>query len=180
MRFEMIKARNVRMTEDQVAAIIRISNERNLPMIALTQAFQFDCGLSQKDCLGEYVPADEPGDDTYVFDGYKWLWGLRWENIDTEKWLLRYLPSAGGDPVTLHLSDAPLVMAELKALLGKPKKGPVIVDANGKPYDANAFRRLWRMIANEAGIPKEVRNMDSKRGTDASDEDSPEASDDAG
>lgn len=46
-----------------------------------------------------------------------------------------------------------------------PKAGPIIVDNHtGEPYQAQDFRRTWRKIAREAGVPDKVFNMDTRAG----------------
>ena len=64
--------------------------------------------------------------------------------------------------VEIDLKQAPMVMEELALLGERPRTGPMIIcEANGYPWSANEFRRKWRMVANEAGIPMNVKNMDS-------------------
>ena len=50
--------------------------------------------------------------------------------------------------------------------------GPIVVSEWDKlPWTAIEFRRWWRIVADACGIPREVRNMDSRAGaiTEASD-----------
>jgi CO/xanthine dehydrogenase Mo-binding subunit len=49
-----------------------------------------------------------------------------------------------------------------------PKSGPVILDGGTLPWTVHSFRRVWREIADEVGVPKDVKNRDT-RGTDDSD-----------
>lgn len=43
--------------------------------------------------------------------------------------------------------------------------GPLIIDETaGRPYAEHAYAREWRAIAEAAGIPKSVRNMDARAG----------------
>jgi site-specific recombinase XerD len=94
----------------------------------------------------------------------KWLRGLRWEEID-DNLILRHVTSKRGKEIEIDLHNAPLVMAELERLGTRPASGPVIIHANvGVPYKAMTFRYLWRKLATEAGIPKTVRNMDTRAG----------------
>jgi len=56
-------------------------------------------------------------------------------------------------------------MAELMRVPAERRIGPVIVsEVTGLPYQRNTFRRLWRQIAREAGIPDEVQNRDARAG----------------
>lgn len=46
-----------------------------------------------------------------------------------------------------------------------PTSGPVIVyERTGVPYEDYQFRDAWRRVAEKAGIPAAVRNMDSRAG----------------
>jgi hypothetical protein len=43
--------------------------------------------------------------------------------------------------------------------------GPLIIDEEaGRPYAEDAYAREWRIIADAAGIPKDVWNMDARAG----------------
>jgi hypothetical protein len=58
-----------------------------------------------------------------------------------------------------------MVMEELRQQYGDtlPQNGPVIVsEMTGYPYKAHDFRALWRRVARAAGVPDDVRNMDSQ------------------
>jgi hypothetical protein len=167
MRFPNPPTRTERLTEAQVIAIRAKAHQLLKPSIALAQAIQFELGLSQKDTIGEYVPVTEPGESEIVVDGNKWLHGLRWEAIDANL-VLRHVASFGGKPLELDLKRAPMVIQELKKAFDDiPKTGPVIVsEFNKKPWSPNEFRRWWRKVADAAGVPKAVKNMDSSRAAD--------------
>jgi site-specific recombinase XerD len=142
--------------------------------MALAQALQFELMLRQKDVIGEWVPLKEPGISATVGPKGKWISGLRWEEID-QNLILRHTTSKRGKDIEVDLKLAPMVLEEL-ALLTKtpivqltrtalPVTGPVILcEVTGWPYTTAEFRRKWRIVANEAGIPKEVRSMDSRAG----------------
>ncbi|MGE3992558.1 MAG: hypothetical protein AB7F49_32100, partial [Pseudorhodoplanes sp.] len=79
-----------------------------------------------------------------------------------------------GKPIEVGLRDAPMVMDELTTQFpaGLPASGPVIVyEKTGRPWNQTYFRQAWRGLANDCGIPKSVRNMDSRAGaiTEATD-----------
>lgn len=45
-----------------------------------------------------------------------------------------------------------------------PEKGPIILSEwSGIPWTAVEYRRWWRMCADEAGVPKNIRNSDSRK-----------------
>jgi hypothetical protein len=166
MRFKFGKPLTVRLTAEHVAAIIGKAHEMRVHSIALAQALQFDCRLRQKDVIGEWVPGSEPGLSDVVKGSDKWIHGIRWSEIDKDL-VLRHMPSIGGKPVELRLTQAPMVMAEfdrIRKLQGAlPQSGPVIIyEKTKRPYLEHQFRRMWRIVAMAAGVPKEVKNMGSR------------------
>jgi hypothetical protein len=171
MRFERAaQPRKERLTAEQAKAIIIKAHEMSLHSVARAQAFQTDCGLKQKDVIGEWVPTTESG-DSYVTDAemnMKWVHGIRWEKIERGM-VLHHVTSMSGDPIEAPLSPAaaPLVAAEfdrIRAEEGKlPERGPIVVyEKDRRPYQTHQFRRVWRLVADAAGVPKNVYNMDSR------------------
>jgi len=173
MRLSVAKTRNTELlTAEHVEAIRNKAHLAGFHSIALAQAFQFDCMLRQRDCIGEWIPEAEPGESNVRYDGMKWMRGLRWEEIDANR-MLRHTTSKRLHEVEIDLKMAPTVMAELSAKEW-PKDGPVIVsEETGRPWTAWAFRATWRSIARAAGIPDGIKNMDSRgaiiKATDAPD-----------
>jgi hypothetical protein len=174
MKFKMAKPRSVHMTAEQATAIRKAAHANGYPSIAMAQAIQFDCMLRQKDVIGEWEAIDEAGISYVIHGQHKWLRGLRWEEID-ENLVLRHITSKRDKPIVLPLSEAPMVMEEI-AISGRKASGPVVVFENtGRPWHAMWFRKVWRQLADECGIPKAVRNMDSRAGgiTEASEAGAP-------
>ncbi len=181
MRFPMAKPRVERMTADQAIALRTQAHRRGWNFLAMAQAFQFELMLRQKDAIGEWVPLSEPGISDTIKPGEKWIMGIRWEEID-DNLVLRHNTSKRGKDIEVNLRLAPMILEEL-ANFGKvavadltraalPASGPVILcEVTGLPWRTAEFRRKWRIVADMAGIPKEVRNMDSRAGgiTEASD-----------
>jgi hypothetical protein len=165
LQFEGAKPRTEQLTSEQVMAIINKAHEMKLPAVALAQAFQFDCPLTQIDVIGQWVPETEPGDTDIRKDGAKWLRGLRWSEIDKD-YVLRHPMSRDGKISPFDLTNAPTVMAELKRIMRDrplPESGAVIIrKKRGLPYDGDSYREDWRKVANAAGIPKTFRSTDGK------------------
>lgn len=170
MRFKVPEARIERLTVDHVQAIRDAAHRHfNWHSIALAQVLQFELMLKQTDVLGEWVPASETGISDIFKGSEKWVRGLRWSNID-ENLILRcaITSSRRMEPkeIEIDLNDAPMVRAELdfasKLARNPNPSGPLVVcEATGLPWSLAEFRRKWRMVANEAGIPMNVKNMDS-------------------
>lgn len=173
MRFKGIAPRNTRLTPEQVIAIRAEAHRRGFPSIAKASAIQCDGMLRQKDVIGEWVPLSEPGFSDVIHRGKKWLRGVRGDEIDSAL-VLRHMTSKRDKPVEIPLRYAPMVMEEFPD--GFPTSGPLIVsELTGRPWQADYFRRFWREIADAVGIPKEVRNMDTRAGaiTEATEADVP-------
>ena len=174
MRFKMGKPRQSHITAEMAVALRQKAWDWGLYSIAQAQAFQFDCTFRQRDVIGEWVPETEPGQSD-VLDGnsFKWLRGIRWEEID-EQLILRHVTSKRQKEIEINLTLAPMVMAELRFdyLIVEPFKrerlptsGPIIVsEATGLPFNAWEFRRLWRGLARSCDIPDHIYNMDSRAG----------------
>lgn len=181
MKFPHGPPRTERLTADQAEAI-RIVAHRHFGwnMIALGQAIQFELLLRQRDVIGEWVPESEPGESDIHHRGEKWIRGMRWEEID-DKLILRHRTSKKQKDLQIDLTLAPMVVEELnfmapgcitevdgvtvvnRSLL--PSMGAVVYcEINGLPWSGNEWRRKWRLVATKAGVPKEVRNMDSRAG----------------
>lgn len=152
--------------------------------MALGQAMMFDCGLRQKDVIGEWVRREEPGITDVVRGEWKWIIGARWEEVDDRLiWTHRLSKSVrgkdnimrqdAGKTEAFDLRDYPLVMAHLRALARTdiiqrsqlPASGPMIVcELTGLPWTQVNWRRHWRMVARAAGVPDEIQNRDSRAG----------------
>jgi len=173
MEFPMPPPRGERFTEGHATAIRVHAHKLGLPSIALAQAFQFDCRLRQNDVVGEWVPIGEQSEPSAeIDDNMKWIRGLRWSSIDDD-FRLRHVTNRGQRPVDIDLKLAPMVMEELRAqycAVGEPltraklpPSGPIInSEQTGRPYHTYQFRYRWRQVANAAGVPKTVKNMDSR------------------
>jgi hypothetical protein len=58
-----------------------------------------------------------------------------------------------------------MICDELAFLGGRKASGPIIInEITGAPWSAAEFRRKWRIVATAAGVPKEIRSMDSRAG----------------
>jgi hypothetical protein len=173
MRFPGTRARQVSITAAQANAIrARAREQFGWASIALGQAFQFEGTLRQKDVIGEWVPISEPGVSAAIWGEQKWLRGITWQEIDANL-ILKHVTSKKQKEVVIDLKLAPMVMEELALMVGAssvtrdnlPAAGPIITnELNGLPWSHNEYRRKWRLVANAVGIPKNIKNMDSRSG----------------
>jgi integrase len=170
MKFPQSAPRVSFMTAEQAIAVREKARAIGYYSMALAQAFQFELMLRQKDVIGEWVPLNEPGDsDVTSRDGeMKWLRGIRWSEIDSDL-ILRHITSKKQKMLVVDLKLAPMVLEELehtKKFFGHiPSTGPVIIlESTTRPWEAVNFRQRWRRLADICGIPKEIKNMDSRAG----------------
>ena len=164
MRFSMGKQRAEHLSATQAIAIRAKAHELGRPSIALAQAIQFEVMLRQKDVIGEWVPMTEPGSSDVTHGNNKWLRGVRWTEID-KNLILRHVTSKRQKEIVVNLRNAPMVMEEFAKLGEFPKSGPLIIcERTKRPWLPFEFRRWWRIVADAAGIPKTVKNMDSRAG----------------
>lgn len=164
MRFAQGKAREAALSAEQANAIRAVAHRQGFPSIALAQALQFELMLRQKDVIGEWVPNSEPGVSDITRGNEKWLRGVRWNEIDGD-FVLRHITSKRQKEIEVNLQNAPMVMEELALIPNIPAAGAMVIcERTGMPWASSEFRRRWRDFATACGIPKAIRNMDSRAG----------------
>lgn len=188
LSFPQGKSRTSALSAEQVIGIRGLAPKRGFPSIALAQAMQFEFTWRQKDLLGEWVPISEKGHSEITDGNNKWLRGIRWNEID-ENLVVRHVTSKKLKLSEPDIKLAPMVIEELNRsypgfatsvetlVAGKmetqtvfrrdllPVSGPVIVaEGTELPWQAAQFRLEWRDMADELGIPKNVKNMDTRAG----------------
>jgi hypothetical protein len=167
MKFPTVKGQSEPLTAEQAAAIINQAHALGFDSLALAQAFQSECGLGQRDVIGEWVPEREPGETDLHHEGQKWLRGIRWNEIGKDL-ILRHPRSRDGKILEIKLSESRVLMKELARYSDKQgTSGPIIImEGTELPYFSWNFRSLWREVADAAGVPKNIKNMDSTRSDD--------------
>jgi hypothetical protein len=163
MRFPTPPARRARMTFEQVKAVRSTAHTMGLGSIALATVLQFELSLRQKDVIGEWEPAplSEGG---IVHLGTRWTNGLQWSDIDSAM-ILRKTHTKTGAYVEFDLKLYPAVLEEVERVPREKRVGPMILSENtGEPYKHRTFTQTWRKVANKAGVPKAVWNMDARAG----------------
>lgn len=167
MRFPNAKSKSERLTRENALAIrITARQQFGWDSIALAQALQFEFPkLLQSDVIGEWVPLSEPGPENIVKGTEKWVRGLLWSDIGDDMVIRRKLMTGRSrEPkeFSFSLKRAGMVMEEINRVPLTHRVGPMIVcEFSGLPWTANEYRRKWRKVADKAGVPKSVRNMDS-------------------
>lgn len=160
--FSAPSSRKVRPTYEQIVALRKAAHESGFPSIAMATSLQFDLSLRQKDVIGEWVP----GEGGIVRNGRHWQMGLSWDHINSDWDMRKPTSKSNGDMIAEHkITDYPDTLKELQLIPRERRIGPVIIDeSTGRPYSASRFSRRFRMIADKAGWPKGLFNMDSRAG----------------
>jgi hypothetical protein len=183
MRFEKPSLRDQPISSEQAKAIrVTAHTWFGWDSIALAQAFQFELGLNQKAVIGEWVivsktsPSDVQRETERGVE--KWISGLRWSDLD-DNFILRPAVSKTTRQKEFDLREKRMVLEEF-ALFSQtpitkltrshlPRSGPIILNTiNMWPFSTAEFRRKWRLVANRAGIPKNITNKDSNKLANAS------------
>ncbi len=166
MRFHVPPARTERITFEQTEAICKKAIEQGRMSIAIAQALQFELTLRQVDVTGQWEPLKE-GDDMHgiVSARKRWTGGLAWSHINSEGILSKVTTKTG--QLAEHDTMAyPFLRSILDQVPQEKRIGPMVIDeTTGLPYrDRRRFGRVWRAIADECGVPKDVWNRDSRAG----------------
>jgi hypothetical protein len=169
MRFPLSKGRKEILSIDHARVIRATANMHfNWPSIALAQAIKFELpALRQLDIIGEWVPISEPGTSEIVRGNDKWVRGLRWSDIDDNLVLSRTLTSGRKNQqkdVRYDLKRHAMIVEEINRIPVERRSGPIIIcEYTNLPWSTAEFRRKWRIVADKAGVPATVKNMDSNR-----------------
>ena len=166
MRFPQGPRRSAYITFEQAKAIVMAALAKDMPSVALAQAFQFESLLRQKDVIGAWVPISERAPSDLVHGAWKWIKGIRWEEVDADM-VLSHITSKKKKLVTVDLTTLPLVMLCLQSTdrSSHPATGPIIVcEKTSLPWIDRHYRYAWRQIARECGVPDDVQNRDSRAG----------------
>lgn len=164
LRFESAAPRTERLDAVMADDVRKAAHAAGKPSIALAQAIQFELTLRQKDVVGEWVKIHEDGVSDVTDRGRKWIRGLRWEEID-QNGILTHKTSKRGQVLSFNLALYPMIVEELASIPDDKRNGPIIVcESTGLPYRTRHFAGEWREVADLAGVPKGVWNMDSRAG----------------
>jgi hypothetical protein len=150
IRFKQPGARKTRLTYEQITAFCNRANERGRPSLARGLRLQFELAFRQRDVIGVY------------YDG-RWEKGLTWSHV--KDGVISKTTSKTGADAEHRITDYPELAADLNATPLEQRIGPLVIDeGTGLPYTPEKYRRWFRWIAREVGIPDEVCNMDARAG----------------
>jgi hypothetical protein len=149
LRFERSGRRMAAISFEQVQAFIDTALTRNRLYMAIGVAAQFETMLRQKDIIGEY-------------QGGRWTGQFTWENIPAG--ILRLSTSKTGTPAKFDLTVYELLWPLLQAVPQAERVGAIVKGHDGQGMKEGRYRKLFRSLATEAGIPVSVWSMDARAG----------------
>ena len=164
LEFHVPRGRTEQITFAQAQAICNLAIDEGLLSVALAQAFQFELTLRQIDVIGRWEKIDDPQAGGIIDRGQRWRDGLLWSDID-ENGILTKDTSKTGQEADHDTMAYPFLRSIIDMVPVEKRFGPIIKsEATGLPYRYRHFSDVWRKIATEAGVPKEVWNRDSRAG----------------
>lgn len=160
MTFATPERRGAAITLAQAEAVIDKALEIGARSIALGQAAQFELGLRQIDVIGQWTE----GAGGIAHDGKRWSGGLTWADLTADRLAKR--TSKTGQEGVWNPAEYPLLVKVIAAFAEDERIGPAVIDErSGQPYRArDSYSKRWRTVADLAGIPSTVWNMDSRAG----------------
>lgn len=155
MRFSASAPRTVAPTQEQIEAIIAKADEAGDSMFALGLSLQWWLTLRAVDVRGQ------------MLDG-RWQDGLTWTMVSSDLSTITKVPSkterSNAEPMVWSLHSLPEIRARLAAIPSDERVGPVIKRAGGKTYDRFLWSDLFRRYRKQAGVPDEIKLMDTRAG----------------
>lgn len=139
--------------------------------MAIGVAAQFDLLLRQRDIIGER-PQTQADLEKAIRRGAArcdggdrpWTGFFTWENIPGWIWRTRTSKSKYRAAAKFDLSQYGLLFPLLEAVPIEQRRGPIVKGEHGLPVRVRSYVRWFRTIADAAGIPAEVWNMDARAG----------------
>lgn len=165
MEFSAPASRTQHITFAQVEAICAAAIARGKLSIAIAQALQFELTLRQIDVIGIWEPLDNPEKHTGIIKrGQRWTGGVTWSHIDSNGILTKVTTKTG--QLAEHDTKAYPFLRKLLDMVPVEKRiGPIVISENTRfPYRHKQFSEIWRQIADDCGVPKDVWNRDSRAG----------------
>ena len=164
-RFKQPGRRRVMLERHHVEAFITEALKADRLSLALGTAMQFETALRQRDVVGEWEPLpDGKTVGGIVLNRRRWANGLTWADVNERFEIFKATTKTGA--IAAHdLKLCPETMRLLQLVPAGQRIGPLIIDEkSGLPFATDGYAREWRIVANAAGIPKHVWNMDARAG----------------
>lgn len=150
LRFPKPEPRRAEMTYAHAKVFVEYATAQGHHGMAIGIAAQFELGVRQKDVIGEHYAG-------------QWRGTFTWENIaGAGIWRLR--TSKTKAPAAFDLKTYDLLWPLLQAVPQAERTGPIVKNLSGDPIRESDYRKKYRRLARQAGIPDDVWNMDARAG----------------
>lgn len=178
VKFEKGAAREAELTYQQAVDFIRTALElgkkgvmpfdRALHM-AIGVAAQFELLLRQMDIIGEWAPTGAKrkipaGVARLDHPSESWIGFFTWEHIAGWRWRMKTSKSKYRAAQDFDLTRYSLLHPLLEMVPLTERTGAIVKGEHGLPVRARSYGNWFRDIAQPAGIPDGVWNMDSRAG----------------
>jgi hypothetical protein len=159
--------KKVAMNYAQAEAIVRAGLARGTRRgrsVALATAAQFEFTVSQIDAIGYWIPMQHISiEKGMIVRGTKlWRPGMMFE--DFADGLLDLSRLKTGRSAVFDVNEYPLFQLALSAVPEDERTGPLVTDTDGDPVRYRVFYGMYRDVADEAGVPKEVWSSRARHG----------------
>jgi hypothetical protein len=163
-----MKPKRSAMTYEHAAAIVRAGigkGTKRHRSVALGTAAQFEFTLSQIDVIGSWEPIEhgaviEPGQ--IVRSRQIWRPGLRYEDLAGGTLEINRSKTFVG--AVFDVKEYPLFAEAMQAVPDDERSGPLVVNESGLPMARYTYADLFRELADEAKVPREVFSMTARHG----------------
>jgi hypothetical protein len=163
-RFKQPAPRRAKLELHHVEACVAKAVELGRVSLALGTAIQFETTLRQRDVIGEWEPVHNGDTTGILLKGRRWVNGLTWADLGNNLEVFKNTTKTG-QTAAHDLKLIPMVLRVLSLIPADQRVGPLIIDEKAqRPYAAHGYAREWRAVANAAGIPRSVWNMDARAG----------------
>jgi len=150
LRFPKPEPRRAEMTYAHAKACVEVATANGHHGLAIRIAANFAFG-------------DRPNDVTSEHHAGQWHGTFTWENIaGAGIWRLR--TSKTKAPAAFDLKTYDLLWPLLQAVPQTERAGPIVKNQSGDPIRESDYRKKYRRLARQAGIPDDVWNMDARAG----------------
>jgi hypothetical protein len=163
------KPEQLAMTYGHAQAIVEEGLSRGTQRhrsVALGVAAQFEFTMAQIDVIGAWDRIDRPLDvvaDAIVQSDRIRRPGLRYEDF-LPNMILDMSRSKNGRSGVFDVTAYPLFMRVLSAVPKEERRGPMVIDEAGTPFQRRYYNRLYRELADACGVPSGVWNMNARHG----------------
>lgn len=168
-RFPKGAKRQVFPTREQIMAIVDAADKDGSHDFATGILLQFELTLRAVDVRGQWLK--DTGEGGIRRNGRIWQDGLEWSmfapDLSSFAKVISKTRKSYPDAMTFDLADLPDLRDRLRTMAQRAGKvGPVVRTKRdpSMPYTKEGWTIAWRRYREAAGVPKEIKMMDTRAG----------------